>query len=116
MHNFEKLNVYTRALDVVDYIYEITKRYPKEELFLVVNQIRRAAISITLNIAEGSGRSKKEFVHFLNISRTSAYECTSLIQISLRRKYINQEEYEYLYNELEIIIKMLNKLKSSIKD
>ncbi|EKE22236.1 MAG: S23 ribosomal protein [uncultured bacterium] len=114
MHNFEKLNVYQRSLNIVDNIYEITKEYPKDEMFLLVNQFRRASVSIVLNIAEGSGRSKKEFVHFLNMSRTSAYECVALIQISLRRKYIDEEKYNYLYNELEIIIKMINKLKSSI--
>jgi len=114
MHNFEKLNVYQRSLNVVDDIYEITKKYPKDEMFSLINQFRRASISIVLNIAEGSGRSKKEFVHFLNMSRTSAYECTALSQISLRRKYIDEEKYKYLYNELEIIIKMINKLKNSI--
>ncbi|KKP68101.1 MAG: hypothetical protein UR66_C0008G0009 [Candidatus Moranbacteria bacterium GW2011_GWE1_35_17] len=114
MHNFEKLNVYQRSLNIVDDIYEITKKYPKDEMFLLINQFRRAAVSIALNITEGSGRSKKEFVHFLNMSRTSAYECVALIQISLRRKYIDEEKYSYLYDELEIIIKMINKLKSSI--
>lgn len=114
MHNFEKLNVYQRSLNIVDDIYEITKKYPKDEMFLLINQFRRTAVSIVLNVAEGSGRSKKEFVHFLNMSRTSAYECTALSQISLRRKYINEEKYNYLYNELEIIIKMINKLKNTI--
>jgi four helix bundle protein len=114
MHNFEKLNVYKRSLDIVDYAYELTKGFPKEEMFSLTNQFRRAVISISLNIAEGSGRSKKEFVHFLNVSRTSAYECSAILEISLRRKYINQEEFNYLYNELEILIKMLNKLKLSV--
>ncbi|MDX9913417.1 MAG: four helix bundle protein [Candidatus Moranbacteria bacterium] len=114
MHNFEKLNVYQRGLNMVDDIYEITKKYPKDEMFLLINQFRRAAVSVVLNIAEGSGRSKKEFIHFLNMSRTSAYECTALAQISLGRKYIDEEKYNYLYNELEVIIKMINKLKNSI--
>jgi len=115
MHNFEKLDVYQRSVDVIDWMYELTKKYPKEEMFLMVNQMRRAAISITLNIAEGSGRSKKEFAHFLNMSRTSAYECTALLQISVRRKYITRIEQIHGYKELLIIIKMLNKLKSSLK-
>jgi len=114
MHNFEKLNVYQRGLNIVDDIYEITKKYPKDEMFLLINQFRRAAVTIVLNIVEGSRRSKKEFVHFLNMSRTSAYECAALAQISLRRKYIDEEKYNYLYNELEIIIKMINKLKNSV--
>ncbi len=61
MHNFEKLDVYKRAVDIVDWLYDVTKKYPRDEMFLMVNQLRRAAISITLNIAEGSGRTKKSF-------------------------------------------------------
>jgi four helix bundle protein len=114
MHNFEKLNVYQRGLSIVDDIYEITKKYPKEEMFLLINQFRRASVSIVLNIAEGSGRSKKKFVHFLNMSRASAYECTALAQNSLKRKYIDEDRYNFLYDELEVIIKMINKLKNSI--
>ena len=115
MHNFEKLKVYQKAVDVTDWLYEITKKYPKEEMFLMVNQMRRATISIVLNIAEGSGRSKKEFSHFLNMSRTSAYECTALLQLSVRRGYITREEQIHGYEQLLIIIKMINKLKSSLK-
>lgn len=105
--------MYKRSLDITDYIYEITKKFPKEELFSIVNQLRRAGISIVLNIAEGSGRTKKEFVHFLNISRTSAYECSAIAQICLRREYI-ATEYNKMYNDLEIIIKMLNRLKEAV--
>ncbi|MBI5466493.1 MAG: four helix bundle protein, partial [Candidatus Kerfeldbacteria bacterium] len=72
---FEELIVYQKGLTVVDSIYHLTKSFPREETFLLVSQLRRAAISIVLNIAEGSGRTKKEFQHFLNTSRTSCYEC-----------------------------------------
>ncbi len=114
MHNFEKLNVYQKALDLVDCVYDITKKFPKEELFCLTNQFRRAIVSIVLNIAEGSGRSKKDFIHFLNMSRTSAYECSAISQIASRRKYLSEKEFQYVYMELEVIIKMLNKLKQSI--
>lgn len=116
MHNFEKLNVYQKALNIVDYVYDVTKKFPKEELFALTNQFRRAIVSIVLNIAEGSGRSKKDFVHFLNMSRTSAYECSAISQIASRRKYLSEEEFRYIYQELEVIIKMLNRLKQSIGD
>lgn len=114
MHNFEKLDVYQRGLNIVDYVYTITKKFPREEMFSLTNQFKRAIVSIVLNIAEGSGRTKKEFVHFLNMSRTSAYECSAITQICLRRKYINTDEYNKIYNDLEIIIRMLNKLKIAI--
>ena len=64
---FENLRVYQEALDFCDRVYKVTKKFPKEETFLLTNQLRRAAISIVLNIAEGSGRTKKEFKHFQNI-------------------------------------------------
>ncbi len=114
MHNFEKLNVYQKSLDVVDYAYGLTLKFPKEEMFALSNQLRRAVTSIVLNIAEGSGRTKKEFAHFLNMARTSAYECSAIAEIARRRNYITEKEFEYFYTELEIIIKMLNKLKLSV--
>ena len=85
---FEKLLVYRKALDLVDKIYSLTSKLPKEEDFVLTSQLRRAAISIVLNIAEGSGRTKKEFGHFINIARTSCYECGAALQIALRRNYI----------------------------
>lgn len=115
MHNFEKLNVYQRSLDIIDKIYQTTEKFPKDELFSLTSQLRRAAVSIALNIAEGSGRSKKDFRHFLNIARTSVYECSAILEISKRRKYISSENFNFLYNELEIIVKMINKLRSSIR-
>ena len=116
MHSFENLRVYQRGLDLVDNIYQLTDKFPKEEIFGLANQLKRATVSIVLNITEGSGRTKKEFRHFLNMSRTSAYESTAIVEIAKRRKYINSEEFEMIYNELEIIIKMINKLRSSIHD
>lgn len=98
----------------MDYVYSITKKFPKEELFSLSDQFKRAVVSIVLNIAEGSGRTKKEFAHFLNMSRTSAYECSAITQICLRRKYITVEEYNKIYSDLEIIIKMVNRLKESV--
>lgn len=97
MHNYEKLIVYKRSLDVVDYVYELTNKFPKEELFGLTSQLRRAATSIVLNIAEGSGRTKKEFAHFLNTARTSAYECCAIGEIVKRRKYINEKEFNYMF-------------------
>ncbi len=116
MHNFENLRVYQRGLDITDDIYTLTSKFPKDEVFGLTNQLRRAIVSIVLNIAEGSGRTKKDFRHFLNMSRTSAYESTAILEIAKRRKYISDEEFKTFYHQLEIIIKMINKLRSSIHD
>ena len=115
MHNFEKLNVYQKGLNLVDKIYELTNKLPKDEIFGLSSQLKRAGTSVVLNIAEGSGRTKKDFRNFLNMSRTSAYECSAILEISKRRGYITPEEFKFFYDELEILIKMINKLRSSIK-
>ncbi|MEW6407968.1 MAG: four helix bundle protein [Patescibacteria group bacterium] len=115
MFNFEKLEVYKLGLEIVDKIYLLTKKFPKEELFALVNQLRRAAISIVLNIVEGSGRTKKDFGHFINMARTSGYECIACLEIAKRRRYINEIEYEDTYNKITIEIKMLSNLKRSIQ-
>jgi len=73
--DFENLKVYQKALGYVDFVYEITKGFPKEELFSLTDQFKRASISICLNIAEGSGGSRIEFNRFLKIARRSIREC-----------------------------------------
>lgn len=115
MHNFEKLNVYQRGLNLVDKIYELTNKFPKDEIFGLTSQLKRATISIVLNIAEGSGRTKKDFRNFLNMSRTSAYESSAIMEIAKRRGFISADEFKFFYDELEILIKMINKLRVSIK-
>lgn len=112
--DFEKLKVYKEALDLANEIYQITKQYPKEEVFGVTNQIRRAVMSIAQNIAEGSGRSKKEFRHFLNMARTSGYECIPLLEISRRQNYIDDGEFNSLYEKCDKLVRRINALKNSI--
>ena len=69
---FEKLGVYQKALEFIDQVYALTRTFPKEERFGLIDQFRRAAVSIALNIAEGSGGTKTEFKHFLIIARRSS--------------------------------------------
>ena len=73
---FERLDVYKKAIDFADKVYKITKNFPNNELYGITSQIRRASISVSANIAEGSGRYyKKDFIQFLRIARSSIYEC-----------------------------------------
>ncbi len=85
---FEKLQVYQKAVDIIDTVYEYTNSFPKEEMYGITSQFRRAAVSISLNIAEGSARSKKDFRRFLDIAQGSIYECVTLLTICKRRNYI----------------------------
>jgi len=115
MFNFERLKVWKKSMEFSDRIYEITKTFPKEEIFGISSQIRRACISIVLNIAEGSGRkSKKEFIYFLTMAYGSLCEVISLLKISLNQKYINKELFNKLYKYGEEISKMLSGTKSKL--
>ena len=113
--NFEKLEVYNDAVELANQTYEITKTFPRSEIFGITNQVRRAAISIPSNIAEGSSRGKKEFIHFLNIALGSAYECVPLLEISKRQGYLNHESFSELINNLHKISAKINALKNSLR-
>lgn len=114
MFNFEKLTVYQESLNLVNDIYTLTESWPKTEIFGLTGQIRRAAVSICLNIAEGSGRTKKDFRHFLDMARSSCQECIPLLEITKRRGFITEEKFEKYYNELSKIASKISALKRSI--
>lgn len=87
MHH--KLNVWKKSIELVSEAYNATKSYPKDEAFVLVPQIRRAAISISSNIAEGAGRSgKKEYLKYLNIARGSLSELETQLIISKKLGYL----------------------------
>lgn len=113
---FEELKVYQESIVFVDTIYNITKEWPRDELFGLTNQLRRAAVSIALNIAEGSSRSNKDFRRFLDLAKGSTYECVASLQIAKNREYIPADQYTKLYAELVIIAKMISKLKVGLQN
>ena len=111
MQRFEKLTVYKQALELVDMIYKVSRKFPKEETYNITSQLRRAAISIPLNIAEGQGRgSKKNNKQFLLVARGSAYELIALYEICSRRGYLKKDLKEMIYKTTIEIISMLNGL------
>jgi four helix bundle protein len=92
MEKFRTLNVYQKALEFSKEVRKTTKSFPKDELFGLISQFRRAADSIVLNIAEGAGNSsKKEFARFLDFSIRSGFECIGCLDIALTNDYINKE-------------------------
>lgn len=93
IQSYKELIVWQKAMDLVETVYVITKLFPKEELFVLVSQIRRAAISIPSNIAEGYGRrSYKEYLQFFSIAYGSALELETQLLISDRLKYLTDEQ------------------------
>jgi four helix bundle protein len=113
--NFEKLEVYNDALEYAKHIYAISKHFPKDEMFGITNQLRRATVSISSNIAEGSSRGKRGFTHFLNIALGSSYECVPLLQISQSQQYIGEEDFRTLMQMLHKICAKISALKSSLQ-
>jgi four helix bundle protein len=111
MRPHEKLDVWKKAIDFVVAIYKATEGFPKEEKFGLISQIRRAAVSIPTNIAEGAARrSPKEFVHFLSNSQGSASEVETELLISHRLQYIPEADYHALHSMLDDIGRMLTGL------
>jgi four helix bundle protein len=112
---FENLNVWHRSLELSDEINELAKSFPKYELFNLCHQIRKAADSVNLNIAEGStGQTNPEFARFLNFSIRSSIEVISCLFLARRKKYIQQEQFTHFYNQYEVLVKMLTKLRDSL--
>jgi four helix bundle protein len=113
IYSFEKLEVWQNARVLAKHIYLITKNYPEEEKFCLTNQMRRAAISISSNIAEGSGRtSNKDFAHFVQISYGSLLELLNQLILSLDLEYIDELTYSKTRSKIEEISNKLNSLRN----
>ena len=115
---YEDLRVYQLAYNLMLEIYQKSSNLPAEEKYGLTSQIRRSAMSIVLNIAEGYGRkdSAKEFKHFLRNAQGSCNETRTLIKMSCDLKYLSQEESKKLSEEYEKLSKMLYRLKENWTD
>ncbi len=110
-HNFHELKVWERAMDFVTEVYRLTQSFPKEELYGLTSQARRAATSIALNIAEGSGASSDaEFTRFLEMARRSDYEVMTSLEIAVRLGYCTQPTIAKMADEANEIAAMLTGL------
>lgn len=108
MNNFRKLKIWKHSIELSTDVYELTKKYPKSEMYGLTSQIRRSVISISSNIAEGAGRqSQKEFIQFLNIAKGSCYELETQLLISQNLNFITKDEYQNLEDKLVKIEKMI---------
>jgi four helix bundle protein len=112
---FEELKVWQRAADLSNEVDLLAKKFPANERFSLVSQIKRAADSVVLNIAEGStGQTKPEFKRFLNIALRSAIEVVACLYLAHKRKYIADDIYTKYYDEYEVLCKMITKLRDSM--
>ena len=108
MRPHERLDVWKKGIDFVVALYKITETFPKDEKFGLTSQLRRAAVSIPANIAEGAGRkSHREFAHFLSNSQGSASEVETELLIASKLSYIDENKYSSLRASLDEIGRML---------
>ncbi|CAM3635565.1 four helix bundle protein [Flavobacterium chungbukense] len=106
---YSKLEVWIEARKLVNLLYDSSKLFPKEELFGLTNQMRRVAISIPSNIAEGCGRqTSKDTIHFLHISRGSLYELETQYYLALDQKYIDESTFNIVLAQIQTCKKLLN--------
>jgi len=113
---FEELKVWQKSLELTLMIHDLTLRFPKDELYILTSQIKRAADSVSLNIAEGStGQTDAEFNKFLGYALRSAIEVVSCLHIGLKRNIISKADFENNYNLASEIIKMIQALRKSLK-
>ena len=108
MNNYKELKVWQKAIDLAEMIYSVTKQYPPEEKFGLISQLRRAAVSVASNIAEGAGRnSQGEFRQMLGIAYGSICEVETQLILSNRMAMVNEEKFQKLSLEISAIQKML---------
>jgi four helix bundle protein len=114
--DFEKLQVYQKAISFADEIYRISKGFPKQEQFGITAQLRRAALSISLNLAEGVGRDshadRKRFYYF---SRGSVYECVPILVLAAKQSFLPPETQKRLLTLCHELARMLNGLIASLR-
>jgi four helix bundle protein len=112
---FEDLLVWQKGMDLNDQINQLSKSFPKDEIYILTSQMKRASDSVVLNIAEGStGQTKPVFKTFLNYSLRSAIEVVNCLIMAKRREYISVEKFKDLYDNHEQLVKMITALRNSL--
>ena len=115
MNTFREIKVWQKAMDLITKLYKCTKKFPQDELYGLTSQMRRCAVSIPSNIAEGFGRkSKQDFKRFLQISMGSLFELETQLEISKNLEYMEESQFNNLYNDLREIEIMLSSFINSI--
>ena len=115
MFNFEKLDVWQKAIQFADLVYGFTKTFPDDERFGLTSQMRRSAVSISSNIAEGSSRhSRDDYARFLEIATGSVFEVVSQSFIGRNQGFLNEEKFRALYAAAEEQSRMLSGLRRSL--
>ncbi len=115
MHKFKDLKIWQKAMGITEAVYKLSSSFPKEEKYGLTSQIRRSAVSIASNIAEGAGRnSNKEFIYFLSIANGSSFELLTQIYLSKRLNLSSEEETKPIINQISEVCNMNYSLQKSL--
>jgi len=116
LFRFEKLIIWNDAIIYAKKVYVLTNRLPKSEIFGLISQHKRAALSVSSNIAEGSGSTTvNDFCHYLDIAIKSATETVSELLFALEMGYLTEEEVGPLYEEAQVLIRKIQSFKKSLR-
>jgi four helix bundle protein len=114
---FEKLEVWQESIELTGIVHEVTCKFPKAELYVLTSQMKRAADSVCLNIAEGStGQSNPEYRKFLRYAIRSAIEVAACIYVAKRRTIISAEDFQQIYNFTDQLVKRIRHYLSQSSD
>lgn len=115
MFRFEKLEVWHKAIEFSDVVYRVTRSFPSDERFGLTSQVRRSAVSVPANIAEGSGRATdRDFARFVGIAYGSLMESISHLEVARRQTFLDEDNYCDLNGQAERLARMLSGLKKSL--
>ncbi|HEY4301960.1 MAG TPA: four helix bundle protein [Candidatus Didemnitutus sp.] len=116
MFNFEKLDAWRKSIELADLVYRVTRSFPSDERFGLTNQLRRAAVSISSNLAEGCSRaSRTDFARFVEIATGSAFEAASQTMIARRQGYLTETQFIAIQQSTLEITKMLSGLRHALR-
>lgn len=114
--SYRDLETWQKAIGLVEEIYQVTRSFPKDEIYGLISQMRRAAVSVPSNIAEGQGRdSTNEFLRHLSIAYGSLCELQTQMLISYKLDYLNQQAYERLEDASACVARLINGLANSLR-
>ena len=114
--NFEKLEVWQRAIALSSFVYCFTQNFPADERFGITSQMRRAAVSVSSNVAEGSSRSsRQDFARFVELAVGSLYELVSQGFIAQKQGFLDEPSFQELYAESDELIRMLSGLRNHLR-
>lgn len=113
---FENLEVWKESVDLTALIHDVTLKFPREETYILTSQIKRAADSVSLNIAEGStGQSNPEFRRFLGFALRSGVEVVGCIYLAKKREIISDEDFDKIYRATDTLVKRIQALRKALQ-